>query len=259
MDWGVAFPNADLPFFEHFEATQELNDKQHIHQKSERLVTKNAIRNKQQVIQEFDQTCKFTEKVLVTKDGICSSSGSCHVDRDNYYGSNCQWFKAGTPCQVEKLQYTEVLGECSTGGHCKGVQGQVRLHHETCSGKRRFSDANQNKMSKVKQFLRNNMKNDQQVFKNTIKNENSSTNYEIIEKIEPQSFSKSSECRGLYNPSAYKKLELICTDCYNLFKESEVYTYCMSGCFASPFFLTCVRSLMMEEDMVKELVKMVGK
>ena len=109
------------------------------------------------------------------------------------------------------------------------------------------------KISKVKQFLRKNMQTDQNVIDHAIQAQNASMTTESKFKWQ------SSECRGLHNPSAFKKLELICTDCYNLFKESEVYTYCMTGCFETPFFLTCVRSLMMEEDMVMELVKMVGK
>ena len=128
---------------------------------------------------------------------------------------------------------------------------QIRLNHENCNSK--MIATKLDKISKVKQFLRKNMQTDRNVIENAIQAQNASMTSESKFKWQ------SSACRGLYNPSAFKKLELICTDCYNLFKESEVYTYCMAGCFETPFFLTCVRSLMMEEDMVMELVKMVGK
>merc|ERR1711915_694855 len=103
-------------------------------------------------------------------------------------------------------------------------------------------------MGSVKMFLRKQAKPKQSLLDQIHKNKT-----ETVETKMPQ------ECRGLYNPSAYKRLELICSDCYNLFKESDIYSFCMTGCFDSPVFFTCVRSLMLEEDMVMELVRMVGK
>ena len=42
---------------------------------------------------------------------------------------------------------------------------------------------------------------------------------------------KSTKCKGLYNPSAYTRLVNICRDCFNIYKEPEVYSLCMGGCF----------------------------
>ena len=241
MDWGVGFNNGGFSSFQNDEATKELQNDIQEHQESRSSWKDEMHTAKTQV--KNDQSCQFDEKSLVTKTGSCSASGSCHIAQNDYYGSSCEWLEEGALCQVEMYQYADIDGWCSEGGHCKGPQGQVRFHHEACAGRRGNDHSNHEKIFKVKQFLRN-----------ANQDQNST-----IARSNPKSNSEPSECRGLYNPSAYKKLELICTDCYNLFKESEVFNFCMSGCFESPFFMTCVRSLMMEEDMVMELVKLVGK
>eukprot|EP00092_Neocalanus_flemingeri_P094808 GFUD01120582.1.p1 GENE.GFUD01120582.1~~GFUD01120582.1.p1 ORF type:complete len:215 (-),score=77.09 GFUD01120582.1:108-725(-) len=71
--------------------------------------------------------------------------------------------------------------------------------------------------------------------------------------------STSSMCRGLYNPPAYTKLVTICRDCFNLFKEPEVYTMCMEGCFDTPHFFHCAKMLLVEKEKVETLVNLVGK
>ena len=114
-----------------------------------------------------------------------------------------------------------------------------------------------NKIERVKEFIRKNINNNHNVSKSMIREESQSHRNEN-HRTRPQ-ISSNSECRGIYNPSVYTRLKKICTDCYNLFKEPEVYNYCMSGCFDSSFFFTCTRTLMIEEDMVRELVKIAGR
>ena len=233
IDWGVAFSGNQFRKAENTD--KKANETEIVNKESQEAKFANKV-------------CVYNFKQVVTKYGICSLLGSCHIDHVGYFGSYCHGLVPGTSCQVETDQYTAVQGTCSPGGHCKGLQGQVRLQHEACTGTRRALGMEHNKMDKVKQFLR-------KTTKPLITREMMPPNLENLVK----SKSSLSKCRGLYNPSAYKKLENICTDCYNLYKEPEVHTYCMSGCFDSSFFLTCVKNLMVEEEMVIELVKMVGK
>ena len=135
------------------------------------------------------------------------------------------------------------------------MHGQVRFHHKTCKVSKVRGDIN--KIERVKEFIRKNINNNHNVSKSMIREESQSHRNEN-HRTRPQ-ISSNSECRGIYNPSVYTRLKKICTDCYNLFKEPEVYNYCMSGCFDSSFFFTCTRTLMIEEDMVRELVKIAGR
>jgi hypothetical protein len=233
IDWGVTFTN---------------------HQD---IIDKNKKNNDDTEILDVESpVCVFHDKEVITKSGTCSNMGSCQVNSVDYYGSSCVGIPTGGICKVRTEQYTAVQGTCSAGGHCRSLQGEVRLHHEACTPSR---DGDQGRVDRVKQFIRNNNIRERNLVKTESITENPSHKAENLNKINSQSIKSSTECRGLYNPSAYKKLENICTDCYNLFKEPEVHTFCMSGCFDSSFFMTCVKSLMMEEDMVRELVKMVGK
>ena len=70
---------------------------------------------------------------------------------------------------------------------------------------------------------------------------------------------KSTKCKGLYNPSAYTRLVNICRDCYNIYKEPEVYYLCMGGCFDSQDFMHCAKTLLVEEHTFQTLIAQVGK
>ena len=79
--------------------------------------------------------------------------------------------------------------------------------------------------------------------------------------------SKSPRCRIMYDPAVYTRLLMICRwtklikfnlkihilyfivrDCYNLFKEPEVYTNCRSDCFSNQFFTQCAKALLYKES-----------
>ena len=52
------------------------------------------------------------------------------------------------------------------------------------------------------------------------------------ESIDPQEISEVHHplhitCRGLYNPAAHRRLLNVCRDCYNLFREAEVFSICL--------------------------------
>ena len=65
-------------------------------------------------------------------------------------------------------------------------------------------------------------------------------------------------CRGLYDPAAHRRLLNVCRDCYNLFREAEVFSMCTANCFDSPFFLTCAKALLLEIDTVVKDTMTVG-
>jgi hypothetical protein len=69
----------------------------------------------------------------------------------------------------------------------------------------------------------------------------------------------SGNCKGLYNPSAYTRLVNICRDCFNIYKDPEVYSLCMGGCFDSQYFMHCAKTLLVEEQSFKTLIAQVGK
>ncbi|CAH1954999.1 unnamed protein product [Acanthoscelides obtectus] len=63
-------------------------------------------------------------------------------------------------------------------------------------------------------------------------------------------------CRGVYDKSIFARLDRICEDCYNLFREPSIHSLCRSECFSTKFFKGCVESLLMVEEMPK-LEKMI--
>jgi len=65
-------------------------------------------------------------------------------------------------------------------------------------------------------------------------------------------------CKGTYDARIYARLEIICQDCYNLYREPELLSLCTAECFNTPFFGGCVKALLMEE-MEDELRKMKTK
>ncbi|KAG7301730.1 hypothetical protein JYU34_014717 [Plutella xylostella] len=51
------------------------------------------------------------------------------------------------------------------------------------------------------------------------------------------------QCKGVYDASIFARLDRICDDCYNLFREPELYTLCRKDCFTSDYFKGCVEVL----------------
>ena len=101
-------------------------------------------------------------KKVITMAGTCSYFGSCQVSSVDYFGSSCVGIAAGCICMVKTEQYTAVQGTCSAGGHCRSLQGEVRLHHEACTPSR---DGDQGRVDRVKQFIRNNNIRDRKIAK----------------------------------------------------------------------------------------------
>ncbi|GIY33227.1 ion transport peptide-like [Caerostris darwini] len=66
-------------------------------------------------------------------------------------------------------------------------------------------------------------------------------------------------CMGVYDKAKFARLDRVCEECYQLFRESDVHTLCRSNCFKNNFFTQCVDALLLQKDqqrldtMVEEL------
>ncbi|XP_066582898.1 crustacean hyperglycemic hormones 5 isoform X2 [Prorops nasuta] len=62
------------------------------------------------------------------------------------------------------------------------------------------------------------------------------------------------ECKGVYDRSIFARLDRICEDCYNLFREPSLHTLCRQKCFTSEYFPGCVETLQLTEKAEKESI-----
>ncbi|KAK0090001.1 hypothetical protein PV325_004134 [Microctonus aethiopoides] len=56
-------------------------------------------------------------------------------------------------------------------------------------------------------------------------------------------------CKGVYDKSIFARLDRVCEDCYNLFREPTLHTLCRKECFTTFYFKGCVDSLLMQDEM----------
>ncbi|RWR99760.1 ion transport peptide-like isoform X1 [Dinothrombium tinctorium] len=64
-------------------------------------------------------------------------------------------------------------------------------------------------------------------------------------------------CRGIDNQSYSARLDRVCYDCYNLFREPKIYLMCTQDCFTSDYFKACLDALFFDEDEVEYFKKMI--
>ena len=48
-------------------------------------------------------------------------------------------------------------------------------------------------------------------------------------------------------PARLVSLTRVCEDCYNLYREVDLYNQCTSDCFSSPVFMECTKSLLLNQ------------
>jgi len=53
-------------------------------------------------------------------------------------------------------------------------------------------------------------------------------------------------CEGSLDLKAYIFMNKVCEECFNLYRDDEVYSACRSGCFGSSFFQGCMSNLMVD-------------
>nr|ANQ38663.1 CHH preproprotein [Euphausia crystallorophias] len=68
-------------------------------------------------------------------------------------------------------------------------------------------------------------------------------------------------CKGFYNKEVFKKLNHICDDCYNLYRDASVAVKCKENCFGNPVFEQCIYELLIDDqvDELSKIVRTLGK
>nr|AFV95082.1 hyperglycemic hormone-like peptide 2 precursor [Procambarus clarkii] len=64
-------------------------------------------------------------------------------------------------------------------------------------------------------------------------------------------------CKGIYDRAIFRKLELVCDDCYNLYRKPKVATTCRDNCFAHSTFKYCVVNLGLDLELFTYLSDMI--
>ncbi|CAH1163333.1 unnamed protein product [Phaedon cochleariae] len=65
------------------------------------------------------------------------------------------------------------------------------------------------------------------------------------------------QCKGVYDKSIFARLDRICEDCYNLFREPSVHSLCRDKCFTTDIFKGCCETLQLcdEIDQIQAMIK----
>ncbi|XP_020287506.1 ion transport peptide isoform X2 [Pseudomyrmex gracilis] len=56
------------------------------------------------------------------------------------------------------------------------------------------------------------------------------------------------QCKGVYDKSIFARLDRICEDCYNLFREPQLHMLCKQECFTTQYFTSCIQALLLEDE-----------
>ncbi|XP_050429989.1 CHH-like protein isoform X2 [Adelges cooleyi] len=69
------------------------------------------------------------------------------------------------------------------------------------------------------------------------------------------------QCKGVYDKTIFARLDRVCEDCYNLFREPQLHSLCRSTCFNTVYFKACLESLQLltEETQYNQMVDFLGK
>ncbi|KAE8752092.1 Ion transport peptide [Frankliniella occidentalis] len=59
------------------------------------------------------------------------------------------------------------------------------------------------------------------------------------------------QCKGVYDKSIFARLDRICEDCYNLFREPQLHSLCRSDCYSTVYFKGCLEALLLKEEEAK--------
>ncbi|XP_012544168.1 CHH-like protein isoform X1 [Bombyx mandarina] len=67
------------------------------------------------------------------------------------------------------------------------------------------------------------------------------------------------ECKGVFDAAIFARLDRICDDCFNLFREPQLYTLCRKDCFTTDYFKGCVEVLRETDqlDLFKKYIKQI--
>ncbi|XP_077287138.1 ion transport peptide [Arctopsyche grandis] len=51
------------------------------------------------------------------------------------------------------------------------------------------------------------------------------------------------ECKGVYDKSMFARVDRVCEDCYNLYREPQLHSQCRKDCFTTQYYLGCIEAL----------------
>ena len=266
MDWGVLFTRIDLAY----------------------------LSNVAQGVRGFEENkrCQILEPRHKSLIGQCTWFGSCRKGAIQYFGYFCQGLKVGEDCVVETTDYREKEGRCTNRGDCVTSERVIRFRHEDCltfsedPEVKKSNDMQEDvqighdktqglispqEVSSDKRDLRPAEMNfwEYMEYKKTQEKEKlqkaeEQKNSFIIERESNSSKQATPEitsanCKGIYNPPVFTHLQRICRDCFNMYKEPEVFPLCSQDCFGSKYFMHCAKALLVKESKAKSRVNIVGK
>ncbi|XP_011069312.1 PREDICTED: ion transport peptide isoform X2 [Acromyrmex echinatior] len=69
------------------------------------------------------------------------------------------------------------------------------------------------------------------------------------------------QCKGVYDKSIFARLDRICEDCYNLFREPQLHMLCKQDCFSTQYFTSCIQALLLEDEKerLQDMVEYLGR
>ncbi|CAG7834504.1 unnamed protein product [Allacma fusca] len=56
------------------------------------------------------------------------------------------------------------------------------------------------------------------------------------------------QCKGVYDKGIFAKLDRVCDDCFNLYREPQLHSLCRSKCFTTSYFVGCLDALTLSDD-----------
>ncbi|XP_054724453.1 crustacean hyperglycemic hormone-like [Uloborus diversus] len=55
-------------------------------------------------------------------------------------------------------------------------------------------------------------------------------------------------CMGMFDRSKFARLDSVCEECYELYREPDVSVICRSECFKNRVFQKCVNALLLQDE-----------
>uniref|UniRef100_A0A4V2H8Q6 U45-Liphistoxin-Lsp1a_1 n=2 Tax=Liphistius TaxID=62150 RepID=A0A4V2H8Q6_9ARAC len=55
-------------------------------------------------------------------------------------------------------------------------------------------------------------------------------------------------CMGVFDRSKFARLDAVCEECYELYREPDIHALCRSNCFKNSYFSRCVDALLLTNE-----------
>ncbi|KAI1288088.1 Ion transport peptide-like [Halotydeus destructor] len=55
-------------------------------------------------------------------------------------------------------------------------------------------------------------------------------------------------CGGVYDKAKFARLDRVCTECYQMYREPELHPMCRQDCFRNEVFARCVDALLLNSE-----------